>query len=27
MGKEKGRAPGRRLIPTTPIKGRGVIGY
>jgi len=27
MGKEKGRAPSRRPIPTTPIKSRGVIGH
>jgi len=27
MGKEKGRAPSRRPIPTTPIKSRGTIGY
>jgi len=27
MGKEKGRAPSKRLIPTTPTKGRGVIGH
>jgi len=27
MGKEKGRAPSRRLIPTTPIKSRGSTGH
>jgi len=27
MGKEKGRAPNRGPIPTTPIKSRGVIGH
>jgi len=27
IGKEKGRAPSKRPIPTTPIKSRGVIGY
>jgi len=27
MGKEKGRAPSRKPILTTPIKSRGIIGY
>jgi len=27
MYKEKGRAPSRRPILTTPIKSRGVIGH
>jgi len=27
MGKEKGTAPSRRFIFTTPIKSRGIIGH
>jgi len=27
MGREKGRAPSKRFIPTAPIKSRGIIGH
>jgi len=27
MGKEKGRAPSKRPIPTAPIKSRGITGH
>jgi len=27
MGKEKGRAPSKKPIPTAPIKSRGIIGH